>query len=107
MGGAGEVAGLEPGEMAEATVTRLSPAARQRGRQRSQSDDRHARLFQKLERPAKGMVRRAFGTTFSDDELDDLYSGAWLSTLAALERKPRELSDEEFRRYLMTAVANQ
>ncbi len=53
------------------------------------------------------MIRRAFGSAFSDDELDDLYSGAWLSTLAALDRKPRELSDEDLRRYVFTAVANQ
>jgi DNA-directed RNA polymerase specialized sigma24 family protein len=53
------------------------------------------------------MVRGAFGSAFSDDELDDFYSGAWLSTLAAFERKPRELDDDELRRYVMTAVANQ
>ena len=53
------------------------------------------------------MVRRAFGSAFGDDDLDDLYSSAWLSTLTALRRKPRRLSDEELRRYLMTAVANQ
>lgn len=53
------------------------------------------------------MVRRAFGPAFSEDELDDLYSSAWVSTLAAFERQPRELSDEELRRYLFTAVANQ
>jgi RNA polymerase sigma factor (sigma-70 family) len=52
------------------------------------------------------MVRRAFGGAFSDDELDDLYSSAWVSTLGAFERRPRDLPDEELRRYLMTAVAN-
>lgn len=70
-------------------------------------ETRYSRLFKSLRGPARGMVRRAFGSAFSDDDLDDLYSSAWLSTLAALRRRPRRLSDEELRRYLMTAVANQ
>jgi DNA-directed RNA polymerase specialized sigma24 family protein len=73
----------------------------------SRIEDRYADLFEKLRGPAKAMVRRAFGSGFSDDQLEDLYSSAWVSTLGALKRKPRRLDDDELRRYLMTAVANQ
>jgi len=53
------------------------------------------------------MVRRAFRTAFSDTELEDIYSSAWVGTLRTLERRHAELSDEEIRKYLLTAVANQ
>jgi RNA polymerase sigma factor (sigma-70 family) len=75
-------------------------------RPQSAAETRYADLFERLRGPSKGMVRRAFGKAFSDDELDDIYSSAWLSTLGAFERKPRDLSEDELRNYLMTAVAN-
>jgi RNA polymerase sigma factor (sigma-70 family) len=77
---------------------------------RSPSDEwaqRAGRLYTDLERPARAMVRRAFRGAFSDDELDDIYSSAWVGTLRALGRRHAELSDEEVGKYLLTAVANQ
>jgi RNA polymerase sigma factor (sigma-70 family) len=69
--------------------------------------ERAGRLYADLERPARAMVRRAFRGAFSDDELDDVYASAWVGTLRALGRRHAELSDEDVRRYLLTAVANQ
>jgi RNA polymerase sigma factor (sigma-70 family) len=53
------------------------------------------------------MVRRAFRGAFSPDEIDDIYSGAWLGVLRALAGKERGLGDDEVRSYVLTAVANQ
>ena len=52
-------------------------------------------------------MRRAYGQTFAIDELEDIYSSAWIGTLRALESRQHELDDEDVRRYLLTAVANQ
>lgn len=52
-------------------------------------------------------MRRAFGSAFSDDEVDDIYSAAWLGVLNTLERRQEQLDDEELRRYLLASVANQ
>jgi RNA polymerase sigma factor (sigma-70 family) len=52
------------------------------------------------------MIRRAFRGAFGDEEIEDIYANAWLGTLRALERKHDRLSDEEVRRYVLTAVAN-
>jgi RNA polymerase sigma factor (sigma-70 family) len=52
------------------------------------------------------MIRRAFRGAFSDDEIEDIYANAWLGTLRALERRHDQLSDEEVRKYVLTAVAN-
>jgi RNA polymerase sigma-70 factor (ECF subfamily) len=71
--------------------------------------DWHARasgLYEELRRPATALVRRAYGSAFSTDEIDDIYSSAWLGTLRALERRHANLADEEIRSYLLTAVAN-
>jgi RNA polymerase sigma factor (sigma-70 family) len=68
--------------------------------------ERSGRLYADLRRPARAMVRRAFRNAFDDDEIDDVYSNAWLGTLRALERRHHELSDEEIRKYVFTAVAN-
>lgn len=76
-------------------------------RARDRRNARFGRLYEELGRPARGMVRRAFGQAFTDDEIDDLYSGAWLGTMRALERRHEELSDLELRRYVLSAVANQ
>ncbi len=76
-------------------------------RSREHWRERSAKLFVEFRGPATGMLRRAFGRTFGDDEIEDIYSGAWLGTLRALERREAELSDEEIRRYLLTAVAHQ
>ena len=67
----------------------------------------YGHLFEELKRPARAMIRRAFGRVFGDDEIEDLYGNAWLGTLRALERRRDELGDEELRRYVLTAVANQ
>jgi RNA polymerase sigma factor (sigma-70 family) len=69
--------------------------------------ERSGRLFAEFERPAKAMVRRAFRGAFGPDEIDDIYSGAWLGVLRALAGKERGLSDDEVRSYVLTAVANQ
>jgi RNA polymerase sigma factor (sigma-70 family) len=52
------------------------------------------------------MIRRAFRGAFGDDEIEDIYSNAWLGTLRALERRHDQLSDKEVRKYVLTAVAN-
>jgi RNA polymerase sigma factor (sigma-70 family) len=53
------------------------------------------------------MVRRAYGPAFSDDEIEDVYSNAWMGTLRALESRQAAMDDEEVRRYVFTAVAHQ
>jgi DNA-directed RNA polymerase specialized sigma24 family protein len=68
--------------------------------------DRSARLYQELRRPARAMIRRAFRRAFDDDEVEDIYSNAWLGTLRALARRHEGLSDEEIRKYVLAAVAN-
>jgi RNA polymerase sigma factor (sigma-70 family) len=67
----------------------------------------YARLYRDLWRPARTMIRRAFGSAFGDHEIEDLYGNAWVGTLRALEKRRDELTDEELRRYVLTAVANQ
>src|SRR5690348_5280995 len=69
--------------------------------------ERAGRLLAEFDRPAKAMVRRAFRGAFGPDEIDDIYSGAWLGVLRALAGKERSLSDDEVRSYVLTAVANQ
>jgi RNA polymerase sigma factor (sigma-70 family) len=68
---------------------------------------RYGRLYDELWRPARAMIKRAFGNAFGEDAIEDLYGNAWLGTLRALERRKTELSDGELRKYLLTAVANQ
>ncbi len=68
--------------------------------------ERSARLYEELRRPARAMVRRAFRGAFTDDEVEDVYSNAWVGTLRALERRHRDLGDEEIRKYVLTAVAH-
>ncbi len=90
--------------MVTGTQTRIETA--DQGVDRQQWHDRASRLHDELRRPATGLVRRAFGSTFGADEIDDIYSSAWLGTLRALERKHHQMDDEEVRKYLLTAVAN-
>ncbi|MEO8092313.1 MAG: sigma-70 family RNA polymerase sigma factor [bacterium] len=73
----------------------------------SEWERRSARLFEQLRGPATGMVRRAFGRTFDQHAIEDIYASAWLGTLRALARRHAALSDEEVRRYVFTAVARQ
>lgn len=68
--------------------------------------ERASGLYEEMRRPAVGLVRRAYGSAFSEPEIEDVYSSAWLGTLRALERKASELTDDEVRSYLLTAVAN-
>lgn len=68
--------------------------------------ERSARLYEELRRPARAMVRRAYRGAFTDDEVEDVYSNAWVGTLRALERRHHELDDEEIRKYVLTAVAH-
>jgi RNA polymerase sigma factor (sigma-70 family) len=84
-------------------VARTGPA--ERGSE--EWHERAGRLYQDLERPARAMVRRAFRGAFSDHEIEDIYSSAWVGTLRALEHRQSGLPDEEIRKYLLTAVANQ
>jgi RNA polymerase sigma factor (sigma-70 family) len=67
--------------------------------------ERSARLYEELKRPSQALVRRAFQGAFTDDEIEDIYSSAWLGTLRALGRRHQELGDQEVRKYLLTAVA--
>lgn len=64
-------------------------------------------MFIELQRPAGAMLRRAFRGAFSSHELDDIYAGAWVSVLRALAPRHQELSDDEVRSYVLTAVAHQ
>src|SRR5690349_25127647 len=68
--------------------------------------DRSGRLYEELRRPARAMVRRAYRGAFTDDEVEDVYSNAWVGTLRALERRHHKLDDEEIRKYVLTAVAH-
>src|SRR5215211_2319652 len=68
--------------------------------------ERSGRLYEELQRPAQVLVRRAFRGAFGDDEIEDIYSNAWLGTLRALELRHERLTDEEVRKYLLTAVAH-
>jgi RNA polymerase sigma factor (sigma-70 family) len=68
--------------------------------------ERSGRLYEELRRPARAMARRAFRGAFTDDEIEDIYSSAWVGTLRALERRHQELGDEEIRKYVLTAVAH-
>ena len=63
-------------------------------------------LFEEMQRPARAMVRRAYGRALSDEELDDVYSAAWAATLSALRTRGSAMSDDELRAYLLTAVAS-
>lgn len=94
--------------MGSGTSTRIKPAAAKpigvEGRARWHR--RASGLYEELRGPATRLVRRAYGATFGDDEIDDIYSSAWLGTLRALERRHEQLTDDEVRSYLLTAVAN-
>jgi RNA polymerase sigma factor (sigma-70 family) len=70
-------------------------------------DERAGRLFAELEMPSKAMVRRAYRGAFDDHELDDVYNGAWVGTLRALATRHTQLTDQEIRSYVFTAVAHQ
>jgi RNA polymerase sigma factor (sigma-70 family) len=85
---------------------RRAAAARLGDGERAEWHRRASGLYEDLRRPATGLIRRAYGAAFSDDEIDDIYSSAWLGTLRALERRHTDLADEEIRSYLLTAVAN-
>ena len=74
--------------------------------ERSAWHRRASRLYEELRRPAAALIRRAYGSTFTDDEVDDIYSSAWLGTLRALERRHGGLDDDEIRNYVLAAVAN-
>jgi RNA polymerase sigma factor (sigma-70 family) len=69
-------------------------------------DQRYGRLYEDLKRPARAMVRRAFGSAFGEAEIEDIYGNAWLATLRALKARRDALSDGELRKYVLTAVAN-
>ncbi|MEJ7876454.1 MAG: sigma-70 family RNA polymerase sigma factor, partial [Solirubrobacterales bacterium] len=89
------------------TITiKRTPSARTAEVGRAEWHERATALYEELRKPAAGLIRRAYGQSFGDAELEDVYSNAWLGTLRALERKHSELSDEEIRAYLLTAVAN-
>ena len=84
-----------------------APSAHGAETDRTAWHQRASALYEELRPSAVGLIRRAYGATLGDAELEDIYSSAWLGTLRALERKQADLSDEEVRSYLFTAVANQ
>ena len=86
-------------------VTTISLPSRARTRDESWND-RSSRLYEELRGPSRAMIRRAFRTAFCDDELDDIYSNAWLGTLRALRSREADMDEEDVRRYVMAAVAN-
>lgn len=92
--------------MGSASSTGVKGATKVPGRPRAAWHERSAFFYEELRRPARAMIRRAFGSAFSDDEIEDLYSSAWLGTLRALDRRHQDLDDEEIRKYVFAAVAN-
>jgi RNA polymerase sigma factor (sigma-70 family) len=96
---------MEPGmrPVSAPTAGKAGPAHRGSDEWR----ERAGRLYEDLQRPARAMVRRAFRGAFSDHEIEDIYSGAWVGTLRTLKRRQSQLSDDEIRKYVLTAVANQ
>lgn len=94
--------------MGSGTSTRIkrTPADTIRPEERARWHERASGFYEELRGPATGLVRRAFGSAFGPDEIEDIYSSAWLGTLRALERKHHQLADDEIRSYLLTAVAN-
>jgi RNA polymerase sigma factor (sigma-70 family) len=69
-------------------------------------EERCARLFEEMRRPARAMVARAYGRAFGDAEIEDVYSAAWAATLAALRDRGRRMDEAELRAYILTAVAS-
>jgi RNA polymerase sigma factor (sigma-70 family) len=82
------------------TSTSIDPGAE------ADAGERYSRLHEELRRPARAMLRRAFHSAFCDDEIEDIYSSAWLGTLQALRKREDALTEEELRKYVLTAVAN-
>ena len=93
------------GNASNITIGRTSRAAAG-DTERLQWHERASALYEDLRGPSRRLVRRAYGKTFGEPEIEDIYSNAWLGTLRALERKHANLSDEEIRSYVLTAVAN-
>jgi len=89
-----------------ATVAKRALTAGLAERDRAAWHERASGLYEDLRRPATALIRRAYGATLGDPEIEDIYSNAWLGTLRSLERKQSDLTDEEIRSYLLTAVAN-
>jgi RNA polymerase sigma factor (sigma-70 family) len=94
--------------MGSGTSTRIERAAAApiSADDRRRWHDRAAALYEELRGPATRLVRRAYGSTFGEHEIEDIYSNAWLGTLRALERRQADLADDEVKSYLLTAVAN-
>jgi len=69
--------------------------------------ERAGRLYAEFQGPARKLIANAFRGAFGDPESEDIYSAAWVGTLRALEHRQARMSDEEIRKYLLTAVANQ
>lgn len=90
----------EPAPMSRSERDRPSPPARESW------EERCARLFGEMRRPARAMVARAYGRALGDAEIDDVYSAAWAATLAALRERGRRMDEGELRAYILTAVAS-
>ncbi|MGH2782116.1 MAG: RNA polymerase sigma factor, partial [Thermoleophilaceae bacterium] len=98
---------IEGGRMKPASAATTPSRVPLRGAADEQWRERSGRLFAEFERAATAMLRRAFRDAFSDEEIEDIYAGAWVGTLRSLAGRHGELSDDEIRSYLLTAVANQ
>lgn len=103
-GGAGAAIGVERGE--PAPMTRPERESRPPHLSRESWEERCARLFDEMRRPARAMVARAYGRALGDAEIDDVYSAAWAATLAALRERGRHMDEGELRAYILTAVAS-
>lgn len=86
--------------------TEGSRKATRQARGSSEWSQRCAKLFEDLRKPARAMVCRAYGRALNDEEIEDVYSAAWAATLSALRTRGDEMSDEELRAYVLTAVAS-
>jgi len=102
-GGAEAAVGIERGE--PAPMTRPERDRPPHPAQESW-EERCARLFDEMRRPARAMVARAYGRALGDAEIDDVYSAAWAATLAALRERGPRMDEGELRAYILTAVAS-
>lgn len=102
-GGTGVAVGIERGEPAPMT---RSDRDRPSHLAQESWEERCARLFDEMRRPARAMVARAYGRALGDAEIDDVYSAAWAATLAALRERGRHMDEGELRAYILTAVAS-
>jgi len=108
VGGVASAGGVERGEPAPMNRRDLpdTPSIKAEPRPGEGWEERCARLFEEMRRPARAMVARAYGRALGDEEIEDVYSAAWAATLGALRERGRRMEESELRAYILTAVAS-